>query len=226
MPHIPESDAGAGTGFSLTGARVIDAEGRQAQIVSVTQTGAQPNAVIRIERGPELMLPVSLLAMRQQGVFRLPFAFDALDALSDNAESGQETTIPVLQEELQIDKRVIDTGKGVRIRKTVSECEQIVDQMLLRDELVVEHVPVGKIVTTAPLPATRYDGDTLVVPILEEVLVVEKQIRLKEEIRITRHRHQVYAPQSVMLKSEAVSVERFDKDGEASRPVSTSQSST
>ncbi len=206
MPHIPESDAGAGTGFSLTGARVIDAEGHQAQIVSVTQTGAQPNAVIRIERGPELMLPVSLLAMRQQGVFRLPFAFDALDALSDNAESGQETTIPVLQEELQIDKRVIDTGKGVRIRKTVSEREQIV--------------------TTAPLPATRYDGDTLVVPILEEVLVVEKQIRLKEEIRITRHRHQVHAPQSVMLKSEAVSVERFDEDGEASRPVNTSQSCT
>jgi uncharacterized protein (TIGR02271 family) len=123
--------------------------------------------------------------------------------------------IPVLQEELQVDKRVVETGKGVRIRKTVSEREQIVDQLLLRDELVIEHVPVGQIVTAAPLPATRYDGDTLVVPILEEVLVIEKQIRLKEEIRITRHRHQVHAPQSVVLKTEQVSVEHFDEGGDA-----------
>ena len=214
MLPIPENDDAADVDLSLVGAHVIDAAGRRAQVVSINQTTTEPNAIIRIDHGAELVLPVSLLTLQQDGACRLPFAFDAL---SDHADGNQEMVIPVLQEALQVGKRVVDTGSGVRIRKTVAEREQIVDQPLLRDELVIEHVPIGQIVAAAQLPTTRYDGDTLIVPILEEVLVVEKQIRLKEEIRITRHRHQVHAPQTVMLKAEEVSVEHFDENGDASR---------
>jgi stress response protein YsnF len=49
-----------------------------------------------------------------------------------------------------------------------------------------------------------------VVPVLEEVLVVQKQLRLKEEVRITRHRREAHAPQTIVLRSEEVEVERFD----------------
>jgi hypothetical protein len=52
--------------------------------------------------------------------------------------------------------------------------------------------------------------------VLEEVLVVQKQLLLKEEVRITRLRRPVHAPQSVTLKSEQVTEERFDEGNRTS----------
>jgi uncharacterized protein (TIGR02271 family) len=119
--------------------------------------------------------------------------------------------IPVIREELKVEVKTVDTGKGVRVTKTVSEDEKVVDQPLTQERLIVERVPVGRLLKGPQVPGTRYEGDTLVVPVLEEVLVVEKKVRLKEEVRITRSRQAVRDPQSFKLKTEEVSVERFDE---------------
>jgi stress response protein YsnF len=126
----------------------------------------------------------------------------------------EELTIPVIREEVQVDKRIIDTGRGVRIHKTVAELPCHIDERLLRDEVEVSHVPVDRIVPLDAAPATRYEGETLVVPILEEVLVVERRVRIKEEVRITRTRREEHHAETVMLKSEQVSVERFEEPGD------------
>jgi uncharacterized protein (TIGR02271 family) len=132
-----------------------------------------------------------------------------------NGEDRQEhLTIPVIREEVQVDKRIIDTGRGVRIHKTVAEHPCHIDERLLRDEVEVSHVPVDRIVPLDAAPATRYEGETLVVPILEEVLVVERRVRIKEEVRITRTRREEQHAETVMLKSEQVSVERFGEPGD------------
>jgi len=90
------------------------------------------------------------------------------------------------------------------------------DQPLRRDELVIEHVPIGRVIDEADVPQARYEGDTMIVPVLEEVLVVQKQLLLKEEVRITRHQREERAPRSVLLRAEQVDVERFDKGEDAS----------
>ncbi|MGO4476276.1 YsnF/AvaK domain-containing protein [Massilia sp. 2TAF26] len=129
--------------------------------------------------------------------------------------NGQEPLkVPVVREEVQVDKRVVDTGRGVRIHKTVAELPCHIDERLTRDEVEISHVPVDRIVPLDAAPATRYEGDTLVVPILEEVLVVERRVRIKEEVRITRTRREEHHAETVMLKSEQVSVERFDEAGD------------
>ena len=128
--------------------------------------------------------------------------------------NGQESLkVPVVREEVQVEKQVVDTGRGVRIHKTVAEHPCHIDERLLRDDVEVSHVPVDRIVPLDAAPATRYEGDTLVVPILEEVLVVERRVRIKEELRITRTRREERHAETVMLKSEQVSVERFDEAG-------------
>jgi stress response protein YsnF len=124
--------------------------------------------------------------------------------------------VPVIEEKLVVGARTVDTGRGVRVHKTVSEQPVAIDETLLRDEVEVRHVPVDRVVSATEAPAARYEGDTLIVPILEEVLVVERRVRIKEELHITRHRRQERHAETVMLKSEQVSVERFD--GEASPP--------
>lgn len=204
----------------LRGACIVDANGRQAQVVSVDNNASNPTIAVRLERGPEIVLPLSLLNGRDGEKYRLPVSFNTLQGVSAGA---QQMAIPVVQEQVRIEKRVVDTGKGLRIRKTVSEHEQVVDEPLLQDELIVEHVPVGQMLVASELPTTRYDGDTLVVPVFEEVLIVEKQTRLKEELRITRRKHETHAPQSVVLRSEQVSVEHFDEQQELFHPGGISQ---
>ena len=118
--------------------------------------------------------------------------------------------LPVVSEELQVGVRAVDTGRGVRIHKTVSEEPHHIDQTLLRDVVSVKRVPVDKIVPLSEAPVARQDGDTWIVPILEEILVVEKRLRIKEEVHITRTAHAEPYSESVVLRTEHVSVERFD----------------
>ena len=126
--------------------------------------------------------------------------------------------IPVVEEQLAVGTRVVDTGRGVRVHKTVTEQPVTIDERLMRDEVDVRHVPVDRIVALEEAPATRYEGDTLVVPVLEEVLVVERRLRIKEELHITRSRHEERYQDTVPLKSEQVEVERFDEAGKPPTP--------
>lgn len=139
-----------------------------------------------------------------------------IDPLQPNQDQQEPLVVPVYQEEAWVEKRIVDTGRGVRIHKTVAELPCRIDERLQRDEVEVTHVPVDRIVALDQAPATRYEGDTLVVPILEEVLVVERRLRIKEELRITRHRREEHHAETVLLKSEQVSVERFDEHGDPS----------
>lgn len=127
------------------------------------------------------------------------------------AENSAGVAVPVHQEELHVGIRTVDTGRGVRVRKTVDEHEQRIEETLMHDHIDVRHVPVDKIVALSEAPASRYEGDTLIVPILEEILVVEKRLRIKEEIHITRSKRPQRFSETVPLKSETVSVERFDE---------------
>ncbi|HVK94706.1 MAG TPA: DUF2382 domain-containing protein [Noviherbaspirillum sp.] len=198
------------SGFSaarLVNASVIDVEEKEAAIVSVHENGPEMQACMRLNDGTQLLVPVSLLSEEEEGVYRLPFSFNA----AREGSSPQQMRFPVMEEVLQIGKRTVDTGRGVRLHKTVSEREEVLDQTLRRDELEVERVPVGRVVSEDDIPQVRHEGDTTVVPVLEEVLVVQKQLLIKEELRITRHQRAVVAPRTVSLRSEKIAVERFDE---------------
>lgn len=212
MAHVPENGRATVADAHLINAGVTDAAGHRATIVSTEETAGQIQAWIELDGGARVLVPVSLLAHQTDGNYRLPFTF-TISSEGPGAQTADrlQLAFPVIQEEAHVGKRVVDTGRGVRIHKTVSEREHAWDEALSRDELVIEHVPVGRMVAESETPQMRYEGDTLVLPVLEEVLVVQKQLRLKEEVRVTRRRHQVRQPQSVLLRSEQVTVERFDE---------------
>lgn len=59
---------------------------------------------------------------------------------------------------------------------------------LFREDCDVERIPIKRIIDE---PAEiRHEGDTLIVPLMEEVLVVEKKLMLREELHIKRRREQ------------------------------------
>jgi uncharacterized protein (TIGR02271 family) len=133
----------------------------------------------------------------------------ASDRLNAHQED-EETVIPVMEERLDVHKRRIETDSGVRIAKTVEARNETVDVPLVKEHVEVERVAVNRAVD-APV-AVRHEGDTMIIPIVEEVLFVEKRLMLKEEIRVTRRRQQVREPQRVTLRSEHASVERIGDD--------------
>ena len=131
----------------------------------------------------------------------------------------EQGAIPVVREELAVGRRIVETGKGVRVTKTVTEHEHVVDEGLAKEDTTVERVSVNRVVDPENIPRIRHEGNTMIVPVLEEVLVVEKRTILKEELRITSARREVREPQRFVLRSEEVSVECFDEHlGQQSNP--------
>lgn len=116
-------------------------------------------------------------------------------------------TIPVVAEQLQIGKDVVETGR-IRVSKTVHEERRVVDVPTVQEEVNVERVAINQYVATPP--AVRYEGDTMIMPILREVLVVEKRLLLVEEVRITKHQTETRTPQEVTLRSEEIHLNRVE----------------
>lgn len=118
-------------------------------------------------------------------------------------------TIPVIEESITIEKRLVQKG-GYRIDKQITEHEQVVDEALLAYDVSVERVAIGRLLPTMEAPASRQEGETLVIPVVEEVLVTEKRLMLKEELRVTRVQSTFRNPQTVSLRREEITVERFE----------------
>ena len=113
-------------------------------------------------------------------------------------------TIAVLAEIATVEKRVVETGRAA-IHKTVSERDETVEMLLARQDVTVERVPIDRVVTEIPPP--RQDGETWVVPVMEERLVIEKQLVLKEELRIRTKTTLEPVQHTVLLREEHVTVE-------------------
>ena len=121
------------------------------------------------------------------------------------AEESQAAAIPVMEETLRVDKTVSETDR-VFIRTSVLERTEYADLELHSSEAIIERVPVYRVVDASP--AIRQEGDTIIVPVVEEIMVVEKRLLLKEEIHIRRQQVVQHIRQPVRLRSEEVSLER------------------
>jgi uncharacterized protein (TIGR02271 family) len=202
---------------------VTDAEGLRATVTPQDLDRQDGRVLIRLADGRHVLIPTEELRVADDGGFTVPFSFvdvaEAAEAGGAPARPSQPAAgardegavvVPVVAEQLEVQKRMVEAG-GVRVRKTVREREEVVDEPLLREEVQVTRVPVGRVVE-GPVPV-RHVGDTIIVSLLEEVLVVEKRLMLKEELHITKERVETYRPQRVVLRSEEAVVERVGKEG-------------
>ncbi len=128
------------------------------------------------------------------------------EILSAHENQVQEVIVPVIQEQIEVSKILRTTGT-VRIWKTVQDRQEVVQQSLASEKVDVERVPKDEIVD-AP-PPVRTEGDVMVIPVLEEVVVVTKQLRLVEELRITKHKTISDHREEVTVRAEELHVERI-----------------
>lgn len=186
---------------------VVDKAGEQGVV-----QGYNPNDRLFIVdyQGREIAVPADLLVVQEGGGHALPMRFADLVPADRSDHPTGPIVLPVVEEEVHVEKRPVELGT-VRVHKTVQERQEIIDEPLVEDRIEVERVPVNQLLSE-PV-TTRLEGDTMIVPVMREVLVVQKQLLLVEEVRITKTRAEVHRPQEVTLRSEEVHVERVDASG-------------
>lgn len=117
-----------------------------------------------------------------------------------------ETVIPLLEEHLRLSKRLREVGR-VRVSVTTGTETRRIEETLRSKLVEVERVPVGR--TVAEAPPVREEGDTLVIPVLEEVLVVERRLVLREEVRLRLRVEERRHAEEVTLRRQRATIERL-----------------
>jgi len=201
------------------GARVNAVDGPLGVISSRSE---DPDGRITIvgQNGQEVLVPISVLAPQSDGSWSIGLSMADLSAEPSglvpltHVAAGRDAVVPVIAEELDVDKRQVRTG-GVRVHKLIHAHDEVVSMPLTRDHVDVRRVVIGRDVD-APLPIRR-EGDTLIVPVVEEVLIVEKRWRLKEELHVTRRTITEQHEETVTLQREEAVIQRLDAGGQAVR---------
>lgn len=130
-------------------------------------------------------------------------------------QDEQDLVIPLVEERVSATKRTIETAR-VRVRTRIEQREELVRAELSADAVEIERVPIGREV--AAVPAVRQEAGTTIVPVVEEVLVVEKKLMLVEEIRLTRTRTTAEFAQPVTLAAQRAEIERHESSGDTTNP--------
>ena len=169
--------------------------------------------VVQTESGQQITVPADMLIQQPDGSYYLPLRLAELQPSGSEHSGPQDEpmVVPVLVEELEVQKRPVETGK-VRITKVVHERETLVDEPLVHDNVAITRVPVQRVVD-GPIPV-REDNGTTIISVVEEVLVVEKRWMLREEIHIRKRRTETHQPQRITLRSEDVQVEHIPQADE------------
>lgn len=155
----------------------------------------------------ELAPGSSLTQMGGDDIYRTQQLGSAGSVQTLDVQAGEGMVIPVIREEVKVTRRAVERG-GVRVHKRIEEREEVVEQPTYREEVTVERVALGQPIDQAI--GSRQEGDTLIIPVLEEMLVVEKRLVLKEEIRITKRRFDETEQARILLREERIEIENID----------------
>jgi len=210
--------------------QVVDPEGVRATLLASSRfLDGNREKVLRLDNGQEMLVGNDLLEPMTDGSFRLrtplrnliqsrtddggspvnrtPDARESVDA-TESVNARGSAVIPAIEERLRINREAVETGR-IRLQKRVEESSTVVDEPLYEKSYNIERVPVNRILSDGVVPEPRYDGDVLILPVVEEVLVVEKRLVLREEVRVTPNEREVHDPQTHTLRREHIEVERL-----------------
>ncbi|MBD8554323.1 YsnF/AvaK domain-containing protein [Rhizobium sp. CFBP 8762] len=117
----------------------------------------------------------------------------------------EEIIIPLLEETISVSKAEVVTGR-VRVTTHTDTVDETVNTRLNTETVSVTRVPIDREVDVAP--QVRTEGDVTIIPVLEEIVIVEKRLVLKEEIHILRVSTAQDVSVPVTLRKQRAELER------------------
>ena len=131
-------------------------------------------------------------------------------------ETNDSATMRLAAEELSVAKATTETGR-VRVSTHTHEREVLVDENLARETVEIETIPVG--LRIHAVPEVRHEGDTTIIPVVEEILFLEKRLMLKEEIHIRRVRTTERFQKKVTLRHQEAVISRVQGATDQTNPM-------
>jgi uncharacterized protein (TIGR02271 family) len=190
---------------NLQGAPVIREDGVAGKVKAVTTNGdGSTLLIILFEDGAQVAVAPQMLSPNENGIYRLLLAGSRLEPEGD-------LIIPVVAEEIMVGTQQVTRGV-VRVHKHVTTQEKTIDAAVNAEEVIVERLPINALVE-GEAPQVREEDGVVIIPVFEEVLVIEKRLILREEVRLSKRVTSSNVPQTVVLRQETVEIERTGPDG-------------
>jgi stress response protein YsnF len=122
--------------------------------------------------------------------------------------SGDDHKIQIVEETASVEKQRVVTGR-IRVTTSSTTVEDLAEATLDGVRVEVARERMDQEITS--VPETRVEGDTTIIPVVEEIVVVEKRLVLVEEIRIRKIATTEEVAVPVKLRKQTATVERIDE---------------
>jgi uncharacterized protein (TIGR02271 family) len=175
---------------------------------TISLAEAQGQFTVTFDDGSRVTVGSDALTPQADGSFRLAQRAAGAGGAVDPSE---ELVIPVVAEELIVEKEQVAGGK-VRVHKRIETREEVVQTPTFHDEIRILRVPINQYIEGG-VPVIREEDGVLVIPVIEEVVVTEKRLLLLEEVRVRKERAERIDTQTVTLRREVVDIERVGPEG-------------
>jgi stress response protein YsnF len=122
----------------------------------------------------------------------------------------EEVVIPVAEESISLSKHEVETGR-VRVALSTDVETVIVRETLRGHRIEVERVPLNLALPDGePAPQSRQEGDTLIIPVLEERPVVVKRLVVTEEVRLRFVSAEMPFEEKLSVRRQEATVDRVE----------------
>ena len=163
---------------------------------------SEPWATLRLPSGHSLLVPTEALEPEGEG-YHLPISLSQLGL--ELRTTPESTIIPIIEEELEVAVHDVEVA-SITVRTRLESETTLVEETLRREQVEVERVAIDREVS-GPQPV-RYEEDLVIIPVVEEVLVLQKRYVLKEEVRVRTRRVDVPERREVVLRRQVAEVQR------------------
>ncbi|MCJ2006332.1 YsnF/AvaK domain-containing protein [Methylobacterium sp. J-092] len=137
---------------------------------------------------------------------------------------GESVTLPLIEETARIDKRAVETGR-VRVSTRTETIDQVLRQTLRSDMVGVTRVPINRTLAEGETPpVVREENGVTIIPVLEEILVVEKRLVLREEVHVRQTTAGEDVEMPVTLRRQHAVIERVSPEGHVTALASAEES--
>jgi len=134
----------------------------------------------------------------------------------DRKKESDSRVIPVIEERLRIEKEKVETGRFL-VSKKIHEEHVEEDVPITEENVSISRKEINQYIDSPP-PTMRQEGDTTIISVVKEVMVVEKKLMLVEELHITRDKKESTVPVKETVRREEVKVTKSDGSSGTENP--------
>jgi uncharacterized protein (TIGR02271 family) len=132
--------------------------------------------------------------------------------MPDQEQQTKDLRIPLHVEEISVSRREIKKA-NVQVALVTGTREQLIDEELTHVRVEIERVPIDRTIEVAP--PIRQEGDITIIPVVEEVVIVERRLVLKEEVRVRRVSVKEQHQETVVLRQQEAVIAREEPDSQS-----------